>query len=141
MLDIARLVLAHLRARTEEMVALLLDLARLESPSLDAASQEPVLARLAAELEAVGFRIRRLPGRQTGGQLWAVPRERRRGAPAQLLLGHCDTVWPRGTVERMPVGVTGGRLTGPGVYDMKGGLVQGIFALRALRDLGLAPTV
>src|SRR5947209_4991351 len=123
------------------MVALLLDPARLESPSLDAASQEPVLARLAAELEAVGFRIRRLPGRQTGGQLWAVPRERRRGAPAQLLLGHCDTVWPRGTVERMPVGVTGGRLTGPGVYDMKGGLVQGIFALRALRDLGLAPTV
>src|SRR5206468_2735093 len=101
-------------------------------------------ARLTSELEAAGFRVRRLPGRRTGGQLWAVPRDRshrRRGAPAQLLLGHCDTVWPRGTVERMPVGVTDGRLTGPGVYDMKGGLVQGIFALRALRDLGLVPAV
>jgi glutamate carboxypeptidase len=134
-------LLAHLRARTQEMAALLLDLARLESPSLDAASQEPVFARLAAELEAVDFRVRRLPGRNTGGQLWAVPPARRQGAPAQLLLGHCDTVWPKGTVERMPVAVTGGRLTGPGVYDMKGGLVQGIFALRALRELGLTPEV
>jgi glutamate carboxypeptidase len=41
----------------------------------------------------------------------------------------------------MPVGVVDGRLTGPGVYDMKGGLVQGIFALRALRELGLVPEV
>jgi glutamate carboxypeptidase len=123
------------------MAALLLDLARLESPSLDAASQEPVFALLAAELEAAGLRVRRLPGQRTGGQLWAVPRERRRGAPAQLLLGHCDTVWARGTVETMPVGIQDGRLTGPGVYDMKAGLVQGIFALRALRDLGLVPEV
>ncbi len=138
---LAQHLLNHLRARTEEMAALLLDLARLESPSLDAASQEPVFARLAAELEAAGFRVRRLSGRRTGGQLWAVPRDRQRGAPAQLLLGHCDTVWPRGTVERMPVEIRDGRLTGPGVYDMKAGLVQGIFALRALRDLGLAPAV
>ncbi|MFY9823379.1 MAG: M20 family metallopeptidase [Thermoanaerobaculia bacterium] len=134
-------LLAHLRARTEEMAALLLDLARLESPSLDAASQEPVFALLASELEGLGFRVRRLPGRQTGGQLWALPRERRRDAPAQLLLGHCDTVWPRGTIEQIPVGIRDGRLTGPGVYDMKAGLVQGIFALRALRDLGLVPEV
>jgi len=120
---------------------LLCDLARLESPSHDPASQEPVFARLAAELEESGLRVRRLPGRQTGGQLWAVRQQRRRGAPAQLLLGHCDTVWPAGTLERMPVELRDGRLTGPGVYDMKGGLVQGIFALRALRDLGLEPEV
>jgi glutamate carboxypeptidase len=87
------------------------------------------------------MRCRRLPGKATGGQLWAVRRQRRHGAPAQLLLGHCDTVWPAGTVERMPVEVRDGRLSGPGVYDMKGGLAQGIFALRALRDLGLAPQV
>ena len=137
----AQRILAHLRARTEEMTNLLLDLGRLESPSLDAASQEPLFARLGGELEAAGFRVRHLPGGRTGGQLWAVPRARRHGAPAQLLLGHCDTVWPKGTVERMPVAVSGGVLTGPGVYDMKGGLVQGIFALRALRDLGLIPEV
>jgi len=139
--NLAHQLLAHLRGQTEEMTALLLHLARLESPSLDAASQEPVFALLSTELEASGLRVRRLPGQRTGGQLWAVPRERRRGASAQLLLGHCDTVWARGSVETMPVGIVDGRLTGPGVYDMKAGLVQGIFALRALRDLGLAPEV
>ncbi len=123
------------------MAALLLALARLESPSLDAASQEPVFALLSAELEALDFHVRRWPGRQTGGQLWAVPRGRRRGAPAQLLLGHCDTVWAKGTIETMPVGIVDGKLTGPGVYDMKAGLAQGIFALRTLRDLGLTPEV
>lgn len=121
------------------MARLTCDLALLESPSHDPAAQEPVFARLAAELETAGFRCRRLPGRTTGGQLWAVPRERRRDRPAQLVLGHCDTVWPAGTLERMPVEVRDGRLAGPGVFDMKGGLVQGIFALRALRELDLEP--
>ena len=134
-------LLAHLRERREEMASLLRDLALLESPSLEPATQEPVFARLAAELEASGLRTRRLRGRSSGGQLWAVPRERRRGSPAQLLIGHCDTVWPLGSLERMPVEIRDGRLSGPGVYDMKAGLVQGIFALRALRDLGLRPEV
>lgn len=126
------------------MAALLRDLALLESPSHDAASQTPVFARLAAELEASGLRTRRLPGHpghHSGGQLWAVRQGRRRGAPAQLLLGHCDTVWPVGTLASMPAEIRDGHLTGPGVYDMKAGLVQGIFALRALRDLGLEPEV
>ena len=128
------------------MTALLRDLVRLESPSHDAAAQEPVFARLAAELEAAGMRTRRLPGRRfpgrkTGGQLWAVRRDRRRGNGSQLLIGHCDTVWPLGTIERMPVEIRDGRLFGPGAYDMKCGLVQGIFALRALRDLGLSPEI
>jgi len=146
----AQTLLAHLRARQEEMTALLRDLVRLESPSHDPAAQEPVFARLAAELEAAGMRTRRLTGRRssggktgrkTGGQLWAVRRDRRRGKGAQLLIGHCDTVWPLGTAERMPVEIRDGRLFGPGAYDMKCGLVQGIFALRALRELGLSPEI
>ncbi len=143
--DRPRALLAHLFARQEEMGALLRDLAGLESPSLDPASQEPVFARLAAELAASGLRTRRLPGRTSGGQLWAVRSRRRRNpsgrTPAQLLLGHCDTVWPAGTLAAMPVEVRDGRLHGPGVYDMKGGLVIGIFALRALHDLGLEPAL
>src|SRR3954470_6679831 len=132
-------LLDHLRARQDEMTALLRDLALLESPSHEPAAQEPVFARLAAELAEAGMRARRLPGKQTGGQLWAVPRERRRGTPGQLLIGHCDTGWPVRTVEAMPAEVRDGRLSGPGVYDMKAGLVQGIFALRALHALRLAP--
>jgi glutamate carboxypeptidase len=142
----AETLLTHLRACQEEMVDLLRDLALFESPSPDPGSQEPVLARLAAELERAGLAVRRLRGRTSGGKLWAAPARSVRRARfsginrgAQLLIGHCDTVWPVGTLATMPVEIRDGSLWGPGTFDMKGGLVQGIFALRALHELGLEP--
>ncbi|MEV2245744.1 2-dehydropantoate 2-reductase [Streptomyces sp. NPDC049970] len=54
-----------------------------------------------------------------------------------LLLGHYDTVWPTGTLDRWPFRRDGDRITGPGVFDMKAGLVQAVWALRALDALGL----
>jgi len=138
--ETAASIRAYLEARREEMVALLADLAAQESPSRAADAQEAVLSRLAAALAAAGYRARRLSGRTSGGQLFARPARRRpRRSPAQLLLGHADTVWPRGTLSAMPVERRDGRLYGPGVYDMKGGLVQAVFALAALRELGLEP--
>ena len=130
-------ILDHLRERRDEMVALAQELARIESPSRLPEAQEPLFARLAEELRGVGLRPRRLSGKTSGGQMFAAPPHPRK--PGQLLVGHCDTVWPVGTLERMPVELRDGKLHGPGVYDMKAGLVQGIFALRALRDLGLEP--
>jgi len=125
------------------MVDLLVRLARAESPSHEPAAQELVFALLTAALAGAGYRARRQPGRASGGSLLALPRERVRGRPMQLVLGHADTVWRRGTIERMPVelhpGEGGERLAGPGVFDMKGGLVQGVFALAALAELGLVP--
>jgi glutamate carboxypeptidase len=53
-----------------------------------------------------------------------------------LLLGHMDTVWPLGTLEMMPFCVEGGRAYGPGIYDMKAGIVMMIFSLRALAAAG-----
>lgn len=141
MSETARRLLDHLRTRAGEMAGLLADLVGLESPSHDPLSQRPVLARLARELEGAGFQVRTLRGRTSGGQILARSAGRPSGGPVQLLLGHCDTVWPVGTLARMPVAVRDGHLWGPGAYDMKAGLVQGIFALRALRELGLAPTV
>jgi glutamate carboxypeptidase len=136
--DTASRILDHLRERQEEMVALVRELALLESPSGLPEAQEPVFARLAAALEEAGLRTRHLPGDTSGGQLYAaLPRPRPAGS--QLLVGHCDTVWPVGTLASMPVELRDGRLHGPGVYDMKAGLVQGIFALRALRELSLEP--
>ena len=56
-----------------------------------------------------------------------------------LLLGHLDTVWPHGTLEEIPFRIEDGVARGPGVYDMKAGLVQTIWALRVLDREGLRP--
>ncbi|WP_078854252.1 M20 family metallopeptidase [Streptomyces sp. NRRL F-5135] len=64
------------------------------------------------------------------------------GGPTVTVVGHYDTVWPAGTLAGWPFTVTEETVTGPGVFDMKAGLAQGVWALRALRELGLArPTV
>jgi glutamate carboxypeptidase len=132
-------LLGSLRSQDDEMAALLELLARAESPSLDPATQEGPLAILAAELRTLGFRVRRVGGRAAAPHLYARPRARRRGAPRQLMIGHVDTVWPVGTLDEMPVRARGPLIRGPGVFDMKAGLVQMVFALRALSDLGIQP--
>jgi len=76
-------------------------------------------------------------GRSTGGFLLARPRERERGRPLQLLVGHTDTVWPVGTLTEMPLRRDGDTLSGPGVFDMKAGVTMAVFALRALREIGV----
>ncbi len=134
-------VLEGLRGRRDEMVRELVALAEMESPTSDASRQRPVFDRVAEDLERAGFRCSHFPGREYGGVMLAVPRSRERRRPYQLLLGHVDTVWPVETLENMPVTTDGGEVRGPGTFDMKGGLVQAVFALRALRDLGLEPTV
>ena len=57
------------------------------------------------------------------------------GTSPLMLLGHYDTVWSAGTLEAMPFGVEDGVATGPGVFDMKCGLVQGFWAVRALHEV------
>lgn len=128
------------------MVGFLERLALAESPSSVPDQQEEVLGILSEALVETGYRVHKIPGRRSGGHLYArAPdsreRGRRSGTPVQLLLGHCDTVWPSGTSREMPIEVRDGMIRGPGVYDMKGGLAQMVFALRALRALGLEPSV
>jgi glutamate carboxypeptidase len=139
--DTPQAVLDHLRRRRREMVAFLESLALAESPSSEPESQDKVLGILSTALSDTGYAVRRVRGRGRGDHLYARPRARVRRRPVQLLLGHCDTVWPLGTLEEMPVGVADGVVRGPGVYDMKGGLAQMVFALRALQDLGIEPSV
>ena len=62
-------------------------------------------------------------------------------APLEVLVGHCDTVWPLGTLAEMPFEVDGNVVRGPGVFDMKGGLVQMMFVLAALRAACVEPAV
>jgi len=128
--DQAADLLRRLRGRQERMASLLERLARAESPSADREAQEWMLALLAAECEARGL-APRIYRRLGNPLLLAVPRQRRRCRPLQLLIGHCDTVWPVGPLQGMPVERRDGHLYGPGVFDMKGGLVQMLFALDA----------
>lgn len=140
-LPVAEPLLAYLRQQQDPMADLLRRLALAESPSLDPAAQQPVFDLLEAQLDVLHYRVRRLPGRRTGGVLFARPLARWQAAPLQLLLGHADTVWPHGALAAMPVTRDGNRLAGPGVFDMKGGLVIGLYALQALASLGLQPAL
>jgi glutamate carboxypeptidase len=132
-------ILEFLQPRRQAMVDLLHLLASAESPSDDRGALARMLEMLATELAGCGLVVRRCRGRASGGMLYARPRRGAKDVPLQLLIGHCDTVWPMGTVGTMPVRIEGESLFGPGVFDMKGGLVQMIFALRAIRELGLRP--
>lgn len=134
-------IATEVQRHKDDMVALLSRLSLAESPSHDPSSQREVQKLLWLALDDCGFLIRRLEGRTTGGQLMAVPIWRTRGEPFQIMLGHCDTVWPLGTVATMPVEQIEGRLHGPGVYDMKAGLVQAITAVKALKNLGVPPLI
>ncbi|MCA9139624.1 MAG: M20 family metallopeptidase [Planctomycetales bacterium] len=131
----------YLAGHQDEMVKLLCAAVGIESPSADPASQAPILDLFESELNSFGYRCRRYPGITSGGQLLAMPPSVDSHTHRQLLLGHCDTVWPTGTLEKMPIESREGRLHGPGVYDMKAGLVQSVFAIRSLRDLGMMPSV
>ncbi|MGR9101382.1 MAG: M20 family metallopeptidase [Gammaproteobacteria bacterium] len=131
----AREILAWTESHREEMIALIRRLVELESPTDDPSSQRPVFDLLTEEWRKLDYRIRYLTGDRFGGQLFARPADSAKGRPVQLLLGHCDTVWPVGTLKTMPLTVEDGIMRGPGVYDMKTGLVQMIFAVRALKEL------
>ena len=139
MAAIAQEVLGYLREQRQVLVGFLERLALAESPSTEPGAQNEVLDILSEALIEIGYAVWRLPGCWSGGHIYARPEGQR--APAQLLLGHCDTVWPLGTLHEIPVEVRDDVVKGPGVYDMKGGLAQMVFALRAMRDLGLRLTV
>jgi glutamate carboxypeptidase len=139
MTELGERILAAAEEEQEAMISFLMELASMESPSDVPESQLPVQAHLTSALEELGFKVEKTPGRRTGGHLLAKPKNRDPDRPLQLLLGHCDTVWKLGTLETMPVELEGNRLRGPGVFDMKAGLTQMIFALRILRKLKLEP--
>lgn len=141
MTPLANELQTYLQGQQPAMLALLRQLVLAESPSSVPAAQGAVQALLRPPLQALGFRVDLIPGTQSGGMLLARPGDAPTQTPGQLLLGHCDTVWPLGTLAHMPLAQEGNQLRGPGVFDMKAGLVQMLFALQALRELGHPPAL
>jgi glutamate carboxypeptidase len=109
-------------------------LVRLESPTTDKAAVDRCGAELASRLGAIGGRVTRLTRSERGDHLLA---EFGCGASQILLLGHFDTVWPVGQLERMPLRHQAGKLHGPGIFDMKAGIAIAMLATRALLETGV----
>jgi glutamate carboxypeptidase len=106
-------------------------LVRLESPSTDKAAVDRCGGELATRLEAIGAQVTRLAQPERGDHVRA---EFGDGRPRVLLLGHFDTVWSVGQLDRMPLREEAGRLHGPGVFDMKAGIGVAMLAMRAIRE-------
>ncbi len=135
--NIATEILAYFNARNENMVEFLENLVRYESPSSNPKAQKALLEFLGNKLNSLGYFTCYVPGKKTGGYLYARPLNRDRKKPLQLLLGHCDTVWEKKTLAKMPISKKDSKMTGPGIYDMKAGLTQLIFSLQAIHEMSL----
>jgi len=123
------------RANSDWVLETTESLVAIESPTTDKAAVDRCGAALAARLEAIGGRVTRLPRQDRGDHLLA---EFGCGTSQVLLLGHFDTVWPIGQLDRMPLSRAGRRLHGPGVFDMKAGIAIAMLATRALLEAGPA---
>ena len=120
-------------ANHEWLLELIEALVAIESPSDDPAAVDRCGAELSSRLEGLGGKITRIESATAGAHLRAAFGS---GPRQILLLGHFDTVWPIGQLQTMPLKREGGRLYGPGVFDMKAGIGLATLATRALIDRG-----
>lgn len=127
-------MLDYCEAHLSDTLAMIEALVRLESPSTDKAAVDRCGAALAGMLRTAGAAVETLSQPERGDHVLA--RFAGVGAPV-LVLGHVDTVWPVGTLERMPLRRDGDRLHGPGSFDMKAGIALALTAVAALRASGL----
>lgn len=130
-------VLDYVMGQASALTSLTRDLVQAESPSAQPEIHDEVRRVLRLALASVGYDSRETGVPENPRHVFAVPAQRPKGRPSQLLLGHYDTVWPVGTLDDRPFTVDGNVIHGPGSFDMKGGLAQIVLALRAIRELEL----
>ena len=124
-----------LKPRLPEMLSTVQKLVVAESPSLEKAPADKCCGLLAAEWNQRGTRVERIAQKKRGDQLrisWWPQNSRPTGQ--LLILGHYDTVYASGALAKMPFRVSGGKAYGPGIFDMKAGLTQALFALETLQQ-------
>jgi len=127
-------ILAWLGERQADMASLLADVVNIDSGTSNIAGVEAVAGRLSAFLQGAGLQPCRLDGRRHGrGLRVEVPGG---AGKAALLMGHLDTVFPDGEARRRPFTTRQDRASGPGVADMKAGLVMNSFVLAAFGQCG-----
>jgi glutamate carboxypeptidase len=110
-----------------------------ESPSLEKIPTDRCGGLIAAAWRKQNLEVQRIPQKHRGDHL-RIATPKQSGAKGQLLiLGHYDTVYATGTLDKMPFHLHRGKAFGPGSFDMKAGIVQALFAHAALQKLNLLP--
>ena len=126
-------LLSYAKQKQKDIIALTRELVECESPS-----DSPEAIRRFVDLFAGKVADIADCKRVAGGHLQCTFRLPGKNKTGQVMaLGHSDTVYPLGTLAKMPFRQTKDRLWGPGVLDMKAGIVFFVFAMRALRDLDI----
>ena len=114
---------------------------RTESPSTEKAAADVCARVIAAEWSKRGVPVELLEQKNRGAHLRISYVPAKVKPRSQLLvLGHYDTVYASGTLAKMPFRTAAGRVYGPGAFDMKAGIVQALFALDAIQQVGAALT-
>src|SRR6266566_1114338 len=134
---VARLA-TYLEGREEAFVERLGELVAVDSGTGSVEGVNRVLERCADWLRTDGWSVERHAVHGPSGPLGnlVVAEQEGGGSGTTLVIGHTDTVFSDGTAAARPLRLDGDRILGPGVCDMKGGLVSGILAVEALRSTG-----
>ena len=131
-------LLRGVEAQSEWMRTNLCNLVRQESPSEDRSAVNATGAMVELIARDLGGRIKRNKQKDFGDVIEFHFGPSRSSRKPVLLLGHLDTVWPLGTLKTMPWREEDGRYWGPGVLDMKAGVIMALTAVSTLRQLQLA---
>jgi len=134
-----RSLLAYCKAKKNPLLDCLRQAVEIESPSHDRAAVNRLAEFFVRQLRDLGGQVRLLKHVTAGSAVVAEFWKQARANRPILLLGHLDTVWEVGTLARMPFRVHRGAAYGPGILDMKGGIVCALWAIRALQELQITP--
>ena len=130
-------VVSHVRNQQQPLIQLLQRMVNAESPSSQPGSHRLIRSVLKDALSSIDYKVSTTVADGSHKHIYARRKNRSKKQGTQLLLGHYDTVWPLGTVAKRPFTIDGNIVRGPGVFDMKGGLAQIVFALKTIRELDL----
>lgn len=138
--DHAAALLSYFSAHQSEMLEFTRSLVEQESMSREAEATRRIAGSLGDSLSSAGAAVELLDDPFYGSTVrarfdWAG--EESVDDKDLLIVGHLDTVWPLGTLATRPFRVEDGRAFGPGIFDMKSGVMLAVFAMRAIKELGL----
>lgn len=130
-------LLNYLRRQQPAMVEMLAQWVNQDSPTYDKSSVDTMGQMMARAFEAAGGILTAVHPQSEMGNHYTITYGQ---SDRQILvLCHFDTVWPLGEAQKRPFSIENGHGKGPGVYDMKAGTLNGLFALKAIHQLGLQP--